>query len=104
MAGRDSVMEVPVQDVAIPCDGCDRRYQAGDLAYPVDYGSHECRYCPSCAEVYDGWRQMTISEEAVRQRAFDLWQREMRRHVPLKRMPMDFPPVRRGESQAVVLG
>ena len=85
------------------CDGCDTVWEPGELAFVMDYG-HECRYCPPCAEVYEAWRQVGIIEEARRQREFDLWQMEARTHIPLKRMPMDFPPVKRGSGPPMVLG
>lgn len=87
----------------ISCDGCDLLFKPGELAYPLDYG-HECRYCPPCAEMYESWRQLTTIEEARRQREFDLWQLEMRTKVPLKRMPLDFPAVKRGKGVPVILG
>ena len=87
----------------IPCDGCETLWESGDLAFVLDYG-HECRYCPPCAEVYEGWRTLSTIEEARVQRGFDLWQLDRRRQVPLKRMPMDFPPVKRASGPPMVLG
>lgn len=89
---------------SVPCDGCELKFKAQELSFLVDYGGHECRYCPPCAELYESWRQLTTIEEARRQREFDLWQLEMRQKVPLKRMPMDFPPVKRGKGLPLVLG
>lgn len=87
----------------VQCDGCDLPFEPGELQYPLDY-AHEGRYCPPCAEIYEGWRALTTIEEARRQREFDLWQLEMRQKVPLKRMPLDFPPVKRGKGVPVILG
>lgn len=88
----------------IPCDGCSVDYEVGSLALIADYG-HECRYCRECAREYEQWQITTQAEEAKRQKEFDLWQLEMRRYVPLKTMPLDFPPVvRRLGDRPLVLG
>lgn len=88
----------------VNCDGCDLPFAVGELTFLVDYGNHECRYCPPCAEMYESWRTLTTIEEARRQREFDLWQLENRPKVPLKRMPIDFPTVKRGKGPPVILG
>lgn len=90
--------------MSLVCDGCEGVFDLPALTFMVDYGGHECRYCVSCEEVYRSWQYVTTIEEARRQREFDLWQVEMRAHVVLKRMPMDFGPVKRQTGSPVVLG
>ena len=93
-----------VIDDQISCDGCEREDTVGNMSFVVDYG-HECRFCPECAREYEQWHITTQAEEARRQKEFDLWQLAMRRHVPLKLMPMDMPPVqRRARGLPLVLG
>ena len=78
----------------IPCDGCDLPFEAGELAYELDLG-HECRYCPVCHKEYQVWMSAVQATEARLQAELDAWQHEMRAKVPLKRIPTDFPIVRR---------
>ena len=86
----------------IPCDGCG--LGTPTLTLLTDYG-HEVRYCAPCLEVYQAFVAAVTHEEQRRQRELDLWQLERRTHVPLRLMPMDFPPRASSSSQmGVVLG
>lgn len=86
-----------IRERTVPCDGCEEPTLPSALLYVTDY-THEVRYCQECAEVYASWVVTVQAEERVRQRAFDLWQFEIRAKCSLKRMPLDFPPrVRRSD-------
>lgn len=84
-------VETETQVTVTECDGCRQTWPHGDLAFVTDYG-HECRYCRDCAAIYAQWVVTTRVEEGRRQREFDAWQTHQRAQVPLRRMPMDFPP------------
>ena len=86
-----------------PCDGCDLIFEVGELACELDLG-HECRYCPSCHMEYQSWQTAVQAMEKRLQAELDTWQREAREQVRLKRVPTDFPIVRRGSGQPLVLG
>ena len=72
----------------IPCDGC---ATPAPVVCITDYG-HEVRYCATCLPLYRAFVAAMVEEEAARQHAYDTWQREQRATVPLRLMPMDFPP------------
>lgn len=87
-----------------PCDGCDLPYEMGELSLVLDLG-HECRYCDNCHVEYEAWISGVKAMEAKLQAELDVWQREMRGRIPLKRVPTDFPIVRRvPDGRPLVLG
>lgn len=81
------------------CDGCTQLFDPATLTYVHDY-NHEVRYCVACVEVYTTFVRTCQAEEIIRQRALDLWMIERRTHVPLRTMPIDFPP--RASAKVVV--
>ena len=99
--GLDLVGMGPMRDC--PCDGCDLIFEVGELVCELDLG-HECRYCLSCHAEYQSWQTAVQAMEKRLQSELDTWQREAREQVRLKRVPTDFPIIRRGSGQPLVLG
>ena len=83
----------------LSCDGC---RTVRDCLIVEDYGN-QCRYCPECAGRYQDFVAAMTAEEQRRQREYDLWQEERRRHVALAVMPMDLPK-RAARGKLMVLG